>query len=169
MEIDADVKNAVESQPPCSSEQQETKVEVRDGPESVGETMDSQPSTSNAKAEDPESQQEPVCIILLGMAGSGKTSLCSKLIEHLFSKKQMPYVINCDPACQRVDYMCNIDIRDTINYKNVMSKYQLGPNGSIITSLNLFVTNFDQVLTLIDKRKDNYKFVYFCVKRSKCC
>ena len=37
------------------------------------------------------------------------------------------------------------DIRDTVKYKEVMKHYQLGPNGGIVTSLNLFATRFDQV------------------------
>lgn len=32
-----------------------------------------------------------------------------------------------------------------VNYKNVMKAYGLGPNGGILTSLNLFATQFDQV------------------------
>ena len=35
-----------------------------------------------------------------------------------------------------------------------MKQYGLGPNGAIMTSLNLFSTKFDQVLELIDKRQD---------------
>ena len=31
-----------------------------------------------------------------------------------------------------------------VNYKNVMEQYGLGPNGGILTSLNLFATKFDQ-------------------------
>lgn len=33
-----------------------------------------------------------------------------------------------------------------------MTQYGLGPNGAIMTSLNLFATKFDQVLGLIEKR-----------------
>lgn len=40
---------------------------------------------------------------------------------------------------------CPPDIRDTVNYKEVMKQYGLGPNGGIVTSLNLFATRFDQV------------------------
>ena len=46
----------------------------------------------------------------------------------------------------------NIDIRDTINYHEVMKQYNLGPNGAIMTSQNLFSTKFDQVLEIIEKR-----------------
>lgn len=43
------------------------------------------------------------------------------------------------------------DIRDAISYKDVMEKYNLGPNGGIVTSLNLFSTKFNQVLDLVAK------------------
>uniref|UniRef100_A0A0K0DN34 GPN-loop GTPase n=1 Tax=Angiostrongylus cantonensis TaxID=6313 RepID=A0A0K0DN34_ANGCA len=74
----------------------------------------------------------PPSILVLGMAGSGKTSFV-----------QVPY-----PA--------NIDIRDTVKYKQVMKEYGLGPNGAIITSLNLMCTRFDQVLSMIRKRASQY-------------
>lgn len=32
-----------------------------------------------------------------------------------------------------------------VKYKNVMKHYNLGPNGGILTSCNLFATRFDQV------------------------
>lgn len=32
-----------------------------------------------------------------------------------------------------------------VKYKNVMKQYNLGPNGGILTSCNLFATRFDQV------------------------
>ena len=56
-------------------------------------------------------------------------------------------------------YPANIDIRDTVNYKEVMKQYGLGPNGGIVTSLNLFATKFDQVLNLIEKRSEDCEHV----------
>ena len=32
-----------------------------------------------------------------------------------------------------------------VKYKNVMKEYGLGPNGAILTSLNLFATRFGEV------------------------
>jgi GTPase SAR1 family protein len=60
------------------------------------------------------------------------------------------YLINLDPAAAEVDYPASIDIRDTVNYKGVMAEYGLGPNGGIVTALNLFATRFDQVVSLIE-------------------
>lgn len=125
--------------------------------EVMHETEPTQKASHSSSLPGKEEAKNPTCVIILGMAGSGKSSLCSKLVGYLHGKNTPPYVINCDPACMNTDYLCNVDIRDTVHYKNVMQKYGLGPNGSIITSLNLFVTNFDQVLTLIDKRKDKHK------------
>jgi hypothetical protein len=33
-----------------------------------------------------------------------------------------------------------------------MKRYNLGPNGGILTALNLFTTKFDQVLNLVEQR-----------------
>ncbi len=60
--------------------------------------------------------------------------------------------MNLDPAVRTVPFDSNIDIRDSINYKEVMSQYNLGPNGGILTSLNLFATKVDQVMEILEKR-----------------
>lgn len=51
------------------------------------------------------------------------------------------------------------DIRDTVNYKEVMKQYNLGPNGGIVTTLNLFSTKFEQVIELIDKASEQHNYV----------
>ncbi|KIK65135.1 hypothetical protein GYMLUDRAFT_39527 [Collybiopsis luxurians FD-317 M1] len=38
-------------------------------------------------------------------------------------------------------------------------RYNLGPNGGIVTALNLFTTKFDQVLELVEKRSDSVDYV----------
>ncbi|EPX75175.1 uncharacterized protein SOCG_04420 [Schizosaccharomyces octosporus yFS286] len=99
-----------------------------------------------------ENVKKPSSIIVVGMAGSGKTTFLQQLNAHLHSKENPPYIVNLDPAVKNLPYEANIDIRDTINYKEVMKQYKLGPNGGIMTSLNLFVTKFDQVLKILEKR-----------------
>lgn len=70
------------------------------------------------------------------------------------------YYVNLDPAVQSVPFGVNIDIRDTVNYKEVMSQYGLGPNGGILTSLNLFATRFDQVVDIIERRADELDYIF---------
>lgn len=38
-------------------------------------------------------------------------------------------------------------------------RYNLGPNGGILTALNLFTTKFDQVLDLVEKRAETVEYV----------
>ena len=96
-------------------------------------------------------------LIVIGMAGSGKTTLIQRLVAYLHSTKNPPYVLNLDPAVLHLPYGANIDIRDTVDYKGVMNSYGLGPNGAILTSLNLFTTKFDQVLELIEGKDHQYR------------
>lgn len=94
----------------------------------------------------------PVAIVCVGMAGSGKTTFMQRINAHLHAKQTPPYVINLDPAVLSVPFEPNIDIRDSVNYDEVMRQYNLGPNGGILTSLNLFVTKVNQVVGLLEKR-----------------
>jgi GPN-loop GTPase len=94
----------------------------------------------------------PTVLIMIGMAGSGKTTWMQSLNATLHRRKKSVYCINLDPACLNLPYGAHIDIRKTVNYKGVMSQYELGPNGAIMASLNLFATKFDQVVSLVEKR-----------------
>ncbi|KAI1292049.1 GPN-loop GTPase 1 [Halotydeus destructor] len=116
---------------------------------------------SNSATESGSSKKGPVCVVVLGMAGSGKSSLVQRITSNLYGEKTPPYVVNLDPACLELSYPANVDIRDTVKYKEVMEQYKLGPNGAIITSLNLFATRFDQVMNLIEKRKNDHEYVLF--------
>lgn len=98
-----------------------------------------------------EIKRTPACIVL-GMAGAGKTTLMQRLNAFSRQVKKPAYMINLDPAVMHLPYDAQIDIRDTVNYKELMQQYKLGPNGGIMTALNLFVTKFDQVLSLMEKR-----------------
>lgn len=92
-------------------------------------------------------------LIILGMAGSGKTTFVQKLEEVIAEKDKESYIINLDPAVLDTLYEPNLDIRDTIKYKDVMNQNNLGPNGAIITCLNLFATNIHKVVELLDKKE----------------
>lgn len=110
----------------------------------------------------------PVCVLVVGMAGSGKTTLMTTLQRSLRlpvestdeseddkgeeSSEPIGYCLNLDPATKLVPFGASIDIRDTVDYKEVMKQHRLGPNGAIMTSLNLFATKFDQVISILDNR-----------------
>ena len=117
-----------------------------------GATSAATSSASTASGAATKEKKKPTVILVVGMAGSGKTSLMQRLNAQTRQDGKTPYVINLDPAVGNLGYEANIDIRETVKYKDVMRKYGLGPNGAIVTSLNLFATRFDQVLDYTEKR-----------------
>lgn len=108
-----------------------------------------------------EEKKKPMVIITIGMAGAGKSTFVQRINSYLHSQDppSPPYVLNLDPAVTHVPFEPNIDIRDTVNYHEVMKEYNLGPNGGILTALNLFTTKFDQVLELVEKRAETVDYV----------
>mmetsp|Transcript_19409 Transcript_19409/g.74521 ORF Transcript_19409/g.74521 Transcript_19409/m.74521 type:complete len:291 (+) Transcript_19409:20-892(+) len=106
-----------------------------------------------------EEEQQATNVVVVGMAGCGKTTFMQRVVAHLHERTVPAYVINLDPAVTHMPFGANIDIRDTVNYKEVMKQYQLGPNGAIMTSLNLFSTRFDQVISLVESRAKEVKYV----------
>lgn len=104
-------------------------------------------------------KRKPVIIIVVGMAGSGKTTFMHRLVCHTQASNMRGYVINLDPAVMTLPFGANIDIRDTVKYKEVMKQFNLGPNGGILTSLNLFATKFDEVIAVVERRADQLDYV----------
>lgn len=122
-----------------------------------------------------------LAVLVVGFAGSGKSTLVQRLASH-FSAKALsrsasastpaadsaatrngngasasgkpPYVLNIDPAVLECPYEANIDIRDTLSHRGVMSQYGLGPNGAIVTALNLYATRFHDVMSLLERRRE---------------
>ncbi|KAF9220616.1 XPA-binding protein 1 [Gyrodon lividus] len=113
-------------------------------------------STSTSTGDNAPKQRKPSVIVTIGMAGAGKSTFVQRINSYLHSRdpSRPPYILNLDPAVAHVPFEPNIDIRDTVNYKEVMKQYNLGPNGGILTALNLFTTKFDQVLDLVEKRAE---------------
>jgi GTPase SAR1 family protein len=82
-----------------------------------------------------------------------------RLVCDMQASNKRGYVVNLDPAVMTLPFGANIDIRDTVRYKDVMKEYGLGPNGGILTSLNLFATKFDEVVSVIERRADQLDYV----------
>ncbi|KAH9927680.1 uncharacterized protein B0H18DRAFT_1003269 [Fomitopsis serialis] len=117
--------------------------------------------SSEASSSSTPEKKKPIVIITIGMAGAGKSTFVQRINSYLHSLEppSPPYILNLDPAVTSVPFEANIDIRDTVNYHEVMKQYNLGPNGGILTALNLFTTKFDQVLGLVEKRAETVDYV----------
>jgi Tfp pilus assembly ATPase PilU len=69
------------------------------------------------------------CQIVMGAAGSGKSSYCAALQEHCRLNKRTVHVMNCDPAAEDLHYSPSIDIRELISLEDVEEELDYGPNG----------------------------------------
>ncbi|RLG78037.1 MAG: GTPase [Thermoprotei archaeon] len=98
-------------------------------------------------------------IYVLGPAGSGKTSLTSTFSEWLKAQKMDVAIVNLDPAVEWVPYTPTADIRDYITTWDVMRKYNLGPNGALIASVDLSVNHVYKLRSEIEKEQPNYVIV----------
>ncbi|KAI5168377.1 GPN-loop GTPase [Pancytospora epiphaga] len=94
------------------------------------------------------------CFVVIGMAGSGKTTFCQRLYSWLCTDivlenglNSLITSINLDPAVYNPKMPLTIDIRDTVDFEEIMKKYKLGPNGCINTCLNIFMLNFEKPKT----------------------
>ena len=79
--------------------------------------MTMEPSTSSPK-------KKPMVIITIGMAGAGKSTFVQRINSYLhsLSPPSPPYILNLDPAVTHLPFEANIDIRDTVNYQEVMKQ-----------------------------------------------
>jgi len=96
---------------------------------------------------------KPLCILVLGMAGSGKTTFVRRLQSELADAGKHVFCVNLDPAVRRVAFPAHIDICDSVNYKSLMQQYSLGPNGGILTALNLWATKIDQFIQILESKE----------------
>ncbi|KAL5782103.1 hypothetical protein ACOSP7_007132 [Xanthoceras sorbifolium] len=152
------IKSAEDGTSTPMDTEESSKVKANDkAKEELTESMDK--SSGMAGSSSINFKRKPIIILVVGMAGSGKTTFLHRLVCHTQASNIRGYVMNLDPAIMTLPFGANIDIRDTVRYKEVMKQFNLGPNGGILTSLNLFATKFDEVIQLIEKRADELDYV----------
>ena len=104
-------------------------------------------------------ESKPHCLLVLGMAGSGKTTFVRKLYSMLKLKDENLFAINLDPAINKLSFPANLDICDSINLKKLMKDYSLGPNGAIVTALNLYSTQFHSAVEIVSQKEAQYVLI----------
>lgn len=70
--------------------------------------------------------------IVMGPAGSGKSTYIGRMQKHYETIKRRVHCINLDPAADELQYEPTIDIREAITVSEVMEKFGYGPNGALI-------------------------------------
>ncbi|KAG6415514.1 hypothetical protein SASPL_122926 [Salvia splendens] len=96
--------------------------------------------------------------LVIGPAGSGKSTYCSSLAQHCETIGRSINIVNLDPAAENFNYPVAMDIRELISLEDVMEELGLGPNGGLIYCMDLnyhmhLEENLDEWLT---EELDNY-------------
>lgn len=101
----------------------------------------------------------PYFIIVLGTAGSGKTSLSSVLHTYLTSHQLDSILVNLDPAVEDLPYEPDVDVREYVDARELMRKTGLGPNGALIASIDMLLMNIEDIKEEIWSYKTNYVII----------
>ena len=80
-------------------------------------------------------------MFVVGTAGSGKSLLTASLEDWLVSSEISVAVVNLDPGVESPPYTSDVDIRDYVDYGEIMQQFGLGPNGALVASLDMAVNN----------------------------
>jgi GTPase SAR1 and related small G proteins len=101
----------------------------------------------------------PYFVIVLGTAGSGKTSLSSVLQTYLTSHQLDSIIVNLDPAVEELPYEPDVDVRDYVDARELMKKTGLGPNGALIASIDMLLMNVEDIKEEIWSYRTNYVII----------
>lgn len=98
-------------------------------------------------------------IFFTGTAGSGKTTLVKEFQEYLLDQELDTAVINLDPAVERLPYTPDFDVRDYVDAYEVMQRYGLGPNSSLIVSIDLLLSKAVDIKNELGEIEANYVLI----------
>ncbi|CAH1382708.1 hypothetical protein MTP99_006690 [Tenebrio molitor] len=96
--------------------------------------------------------------LVIGPAGSGKSTYCSALVQHGIDAKRAIEVVNLDPAAEHFDYQPMVDIRELIHVQDTMEDEELhfGPNGGLVFCIEYLLENSDWLRDKLGEDEDDY-------------
>ncbi|EJT79001.1 ATP-binding domain 1 family member B [Gaeumannomyces tritici R3-111a-1] len=89
------------------------------------------------------SAEMPFAQLVVGAPGSGKSTYCYGMHQFMGAIGRMSSVVNLDPANDRTNYPCALDIRNLVTLEEIMSDDKLGPNGGILYALEELEHNME--------------------------
>ncbi|KAI2623708.1 hypothetical protein GGS21DRAFT_494219 [Xylaria nigripes] len=74
----------------------------------------------------------PFAQLVLGSPGAGKSTYCDGMHQFMSAIGRECSVVNLDPANDKTNYPCALDIRNLVTLEEIMADDQLGPNGGTL-------------------------------------
>jgi GTPase SAR1 family protein len=98
-------------------------------------------------------------IFITGTAGSGKSLLTSKLLQWYKDRNSFAIGLNLDPGTVDLPYEPDVDVRNYIDINELMSRYQIGPNGALVMASDLIATRLDEIQNEVNSLNADYVLV----------
>ncbi len=95
-------------------------------------------------------------LFVTGPAGTGKSTFCGALKDWLVSNDYNAAIVNLDPGSEFTPYEPDIDIREVISLSQIMSEFNLGPNGAQIVGADLILENTEFIENALKEFDDYY-------------
>lgn len=101
--------------------------------------------------------------LVMGPAGSGKSTYCSTIAKHCEAVGRTVHVVNLDPAAEYFDYNVAFDVRSLIQVDDVMEDEELafGPNGALVFCFEYLSENVEWLEEQLGEDSDDY-FIFDC-------
>ncbi|MGC9071919.1 MAG: ATP/GTP-binding protein [Acidilobus sp.] len=94
-------------------------------------------------------------VIIVGPAGSGKSTLTAQLASVMESQGATVVRVNFDPAADRLPYDPDVDVRDYVTAEEFMQK-GLGPNGALVSAIDALISYVDKIRGDIEGYRADY-------------
>ncbi|KZC05351.1 PREDICTED: GPN-loop GTPase 3 [Dufourea novaeangliae] len=96
--------------------------------------------------------------LVMGPAGSGKSTYCSAMQQHAASERNVIDIVNLDPAAEYFDYEPLVDIRELIQLDDAMEddELQFGPNGGLVFCVEYLLENSSWLEEKLGDVDDDY-------------
>ncbi|CAE7605913.1 gpn3 [Symbiodinium sp. KB8] len=100
--------------------------------------------------------------IVMGPAGTGKSTYCKLIQEHCQNLGRAVHVVNLDPAAEEFGYEVSFDVRDLISVQDVMEELEYGPNGGLIFCMEYLLDNMEWLDEALDSFGDDDYLLLDC-------
>jgi hypothetical protein len=92
-------------------------------------------------------------LIIVGPAGSGKSTLTKALGDWLEREGYAVIYLNLDPGAESLPYRPSYDVRDLVTVEHLMKEEGLGPNGALIRAAEITEANLPKILKKIEPQE----------------